>query len=90
MAFGLQYIAHGCYTIVVSIYFPYFTLLVCLSWVIVVVELNCEIHIAHNLKIKLLKVKFIHLFSIKNKQTFMLSSVTTGRHPLGDKKSHTH
>lgn len=34
--------------------------------VIVVVELNCEIHIAHNLKIKLLKVKFVHLFPVLN------------------------
>lgn len=28
--------------------------------VVVVVELNCEIHIAHNLKIKILKVEFVY------------------------------
>lgn len=37
--------------------------------VIVVVELNCEIHLAHNLKIKLLKVKcFIFILFIFNFQ----------------------
>lgn len=54
-------IAHGCYYIVFYMHFPPFTLLVCLFWVIVVVELNCEIHIAHNLKNKTIKGE-IHSF----------------------------
>ena len=66
--FGPQYNSHpghlhaslmGAIPLCSSCIFLLFTSLVCLFWVIVVVELNCEIHIAHNLKIKLLKVKFI-------------------------------
>lgn len=52
---------------------PFIFLLVFLGFfgfqVIVVVELNCEIHLAHNLKIKLLKVKcFILILFIFNFQ----------------------
>lgn len=65
----------GANSFVVSLYFFFFFFFgffyfagFVLSWVIVAVELNCEIHIAHNLQIKLLKMRLVGLFLVEHRR----------------------